>query len=402
MICIMWIEIDNDIFQKSDFKGLNYLYQILSWYPNHSVPRYKIFIDLLKVENTQNYNQLKGVETRLKELIESQFDEFITANPRNKRPSYQVTYRKGEKCFNIEEAIRFFSTPVAIVIENSLNDSYFLKAIFSHFDPKDEHGRRRLVEFLRNDWIQFVNAGGWTNIRNIINGRSQSFEELAKNNSKNPNNYLRCFVLMDSDRQYATNNIQDKEDLKKWLEDLGIKVHILNKRAMENYMPDEVIKVLPTINSKYKQFQKWVNAYDNLNQEQKDYLNYQKGFPKKDVETVINKKKITQKVNKVRNEQPIDIQTLFPISNIDNTQYDVIDTGLKEFPNFKDEFPKFFHIDYYFKEKTLTKRVVVTENNDEFLKVNHLINKKNLLTREGGTENSNEFLEILQKINDLL
>ena len=66
MICIMWIEIDSDIFQKSDFKGLNYLYQILSWYPNHSIPRYKIFIDLLKVENTQNYEQLKGVEKRLK------------------------------------------------------------------------------------------------------------------------------------------------------------------------------------------------------------------------------------------------------------------------------------------------------------------------------------------------
>ena len=54
----MWVEIDKSIFEKGEFKALNYIYQILSWYPVNSIPRYNILINKQRVEHTDNYSKL--------------------------------------------------------------------------------------------------------------------------------------------------------------------------------------------------------------------------------------------------------------------------------------------------------------------------------------------------------
>jgi len=372
----MWIEIEKDIFESADFKGLNYILQLLTWYPTTSVPRYNLFIHYEKLEQLENYIKLSDID---KKIIETEFDAAITSGITNGK--YIVTNADTlENTFNIEEAILFLNQPVYIVIENSLNDSYFLNSIFYHFDQKIDGDKRRLVEFVKNNWIQFVNAGGWTNIRNYIKGQLKTYDHLASINQKNNFQYLRCFVMMDSDKEYASQVIQDKEDLKVELERQRINVHILKKRAMENYMPDKVINNLPTSKTSFRKFSSWVAVYNNLTPEQKDYLNYKSGFPKKKVQRLFRKKgkevEETIHINKERIEQSPQIQALYSLPELSDTDYETIDNGLK-LPKFKDYFPTLF------------------ENN-------YLVHKTSLLQREGGTLVDNEFLEILQKIQDLI
>ena len=67
----MWIEIDKTIFEKSDFKGINYLYQILSWFPNGSIPRFIVFVDFsIDIHNTQ---------TMLEAVKMPEFASYISA-----------------------------------------------------------------------------------------------------------------------------------------------------------------------------------------------------------------------------------------------------------------------------------------------------------------------------------
>jgi hypothetical protein len=62
----MWINITKEIFEKAEFKSLNFLYQILSWYPANSFPRYNIVIDTEAVKDTENFNKLSTIEKNLK------------------------------------------------------------------------------------------------------------------------------------------------------------------------------------------------------------------------------------------------------------------------------------------------------------------------------------------------
>lgn len=355
----MWIKINEDVFEKSDFKTLNFILQLLTWYPTNSIERYKVFIDVnAKVANTENYKRFNELD---KKLIEEGFNDFVINSEAIK---FCITLSPSQRNeFNLEEAIRFFNQPVSIVVENSLNDSYFLLAIFNHFDKKiGGIGVRRLSEFVKNDWIQFVNAGGWTNVKNYINGKLKTYSNLPAAYEDNAHKYLRCFVIMDSDKKHPGESLENaKKVLIKWLSKKNVKTHVLKKRAMENYMTDDVIKSVPAL----KKFNYWTKAYVKLNADQKDFLDYNKGFSKKDRDG---------KALKKRNELPVEILNLY--SNLLIDEYDGLDKGLK-LTKFKDTFPTFFE-------------------NGAF------VYKKSLLKREGGTETENEFLEIIQKINELL
>lgn len=321
-----WIKIEKNIFEKSDFKDINFIIQILQWSPTPSIKRYNFFINssIDDLEKSSNFQQLSSID---KEYVRIQtYDAFISGKNSNYKYIISNKSSRLDKEFNIQEAIRYFLSPVSIIIENSLNDSYFLNSIFKHFEPKVNQ-ERKLLSFLNNDWIQYVNAGGWSNIKNYINGRQKSLESFANRHSRKPQDFLRCFVLMDSDKLHSGDQKADKEKLKIELEELGIEVHILDKRAMENYMPQEVLENLPSINRRYSVYKNWIKKYKNYSAEDIDFLNYK--------------------------------------DELDN------------FSNFKDEFPKFFEIQHLCYKKTLLAREGGLSESNEFLdiidKVNSLL-----------------------------
>lgn len=367
-----WINIDENIVEKTEFSDFNFLIQLLKWKPsNSSHHRYHFFINKnpKDLENIDKYKQLSQTD---REYLSNQYKaSFISG--KNVNFEYKISNEKSQKSkeFNLQESIRYFNTPVFLVIENSLNDSYFLRSVFRYFDV--EYSKQsRLSEFIDNDWIQFVNAGGWANIKNYIEGRKKSLEKFCSLSGRDEFDFIRCFVLMDSDKNYPTEILPDRERLKTELESNGIMVHILNKRAMENYVPDEVIENLPHIHSNYNPFIPWINSYKTLSSAQKDFLNFKKGFPKKRI--IDGGREIV--VNKERLEQKQEIQDHYPNTSISDTNYIILDNGFHP-PKFKDQFPKLF------------------ENN-------HYIYKNSLLDKEGGSSENNEFREIIQKINSLL
>jgi len=360
----MWIEIDKNIFENSDFKGLNFLFQILSWYPLGSIPRYNIFIDLEKIKSTHNYQKLRNAEKDIDLLIETQFNDFINENKKAKTRDYIISSTKGEKNFDVEEAIRFFNQPVSIILENNKNDAYFIKAIIYHFDSLG-----KIKEHLKNGWIKFENAGGCTNVSNFIEGELKSFEELASRNNKNSSDYFRGIIILDSDREYQNQPIKNQYQI--LTSDLKTKninnFHILEKRTMENYMPDDVFKEIEAeLTKSEKELRLWINVYKNLDSTQKDYLNFNKGFSRDFADLDMN------------------IRTLY--ANLSTTNFAILKKGfnfneknvkgIKQNQDlekgFKNSFPKKFE--------------------------SSRVNKYTLFQRA----NSNELEDILNKINQLL
>jgi hypothetical protein len=339
----MIIEIKEYLFNSNDFKSLNYLIQILTY-----KQRYELFVEWTIIKETEycqklDFDEQKEIEESYNKIIQEGAD-----------PKYFVSISNAQNnYFNIEEAIRFFSQPVSIILENSLNDQYFLMAIINYFDTTVD-----IQKQIDNGWIQFENAGGCTNVENFIKGKLQSFNNFSCQYKKNNCTYLRCFVLLDSDKGYSNAPIKTEyeKDLLPFLNENHVKNHILEKRSMENYMPDEVFSYIANT----PELKNWLAVYLHLNSEQKNFLNINSGFSKKNQDA-------TPKTQ--RNELKQEIQDLY--SNISQANYEILDKGFK-LASFKTEFPKNFG--------------------------HHQVHKSTLQDRCG----TNELQEIIDKIATLL
>ena len=295
----MIVEIKETLFNDADFKGLHYLIQLLMY-----KQRYTLFIEWTQVKNTHFYQAL-DLDERLD--MEENYNKIILEGT---EPHYSVSNDKND--FTIEEAIRFFNQPVSIILENSLNDQYFLKAIIKYCDDSN-----KIEKYLNNGWIQFENAGGCTNTKNFIKGKLQSFNFLSNESGKEVSYYLRCFVLLDSDKRYPKAPIKDEyPKLLNFLDENDITYHILHKRCMENYMPDVVFNAIANTPKQIE----WVNAYCHLSKDEKDFLNIEKGFSKD-----------------TREQLEEGIKKLY--LNLSSTNYEILNKGFY-LPKFKTEFPK--------------------------------------------------------------
>ncbi len=126
----MVVELKEDIFTNTDFKSINYLIQMLTY-----KQRYQLFVEWSQIKDTELYQRLdeddkKEIEESYNDIIQSGLDA-----------SYFISESNHNSCFSIEEAIRFFIQPVSIILENSLNDQYFMMAIVKHFDNTGEVAR---------------------------------------------------------------------------------------------------------------------------------------------------------------------------------------------------------------------------------------------------------------------
>ena len=358
----MWIEISSDTFVKAEFKSLNFLYQILSWYPSDSSSRYEIFVNTELVKNTNNYKQLKSIEADLDLFLDTQFNDFVTSQPQNAIKDYTVTYRKSRTFFEVEEAIQFFNQPVLIILENNKNDSAFVLAIIEYFGKENSINKSKT--HYENNWIRFENAGGCKNIPNVVESFLKSFEQLALKNKRHRSDYFRGLIIIDSDREYDNQPSKHDATLLR-LNNLGIingKIHILKKRMMENYLPNGVFEELRTKYQRNPQVNKdlinWINVYlslplnsQGLNEKQ-NYLNIQKG-----------------KLHGSETPVPVDLTTLYTLSK---AQFDILNAGFK-LESFKNKFPLLFLSSSVVNKFTLTQRCENNELQEIMDKINQLI-----------------------------
>jgi hypothetical protein len=295
----MVIEIKSDIFAEiGNLKDVNYL---LSLFSNNR--RYGYFCEISLIDSTKLFNSLLNID---RVVIEEYFNKYISEST---KMDFIIESNSSSTTFNLEEAKRYFNQPLIIILENRLNDSYFLNAIISNFKNKSKTIKRHL----ENGWLDYGNGGGLDNITNEVKAMMNSFNNLPKENHK----YLRCFVLIDSDKKFPNEApSQNRVNLFKFLDDFAIPYHELNKREMENYLPDEVIETIENNND-------FIQAYLRLNDLQKDHFDLENGF--------------TENLNSSSKE----LQELY--CDVSEDDYKVLRAQkIQLASSFKSEFPKYF------------------------------------------------------------
>ncbi len=332
----MRIKIKVEVFETSVFKNLNHLLQICTQNNRHMV-----FAEISKVRTLDNYSRLDKDD---KQILELEYNKVVTEskieqNDNQKKLDLNVCMVvKNEEDFIIVEAIRFLNQPLFIILENNLNDQHFIRAINKYFDKTGNFEKH-----YQNGWLEFANAGGCSNLENFINAKKASFNNLLKIKKYK---YLRCIVILDSDRTHSQLSLEYKySNLVKFLNDNEIAYHILEKRSMENYMPNEVFDEFRNNNTN-----EWINAYLNLNPLQKDFIDISFGFTGKNGDGTFKK---------LRGELDNNIQNLY--SDVSDSNYTVLNHSFN-LANFKTEFPTKFINSYNVYKETL-KEMTRHQNN---------------------------------------
>ncbi len=329
----MLIKFDSDLFQKEvNLKDISFLIAIFS--DNY---RYDFIAEISEINNSNVFNQLSLID---KKLLEEYFNRYIT------QPKKEIDYRVSlknelDKDLNFAESKIFFNQKYLLILENNLNDGYFVDAIINNFKSK----AKKINRHKKNDWFIYYNSGGCTNIENTIEANKKRYKTLPKENHK----YLRCFVLIDSDKTYPTQpNSAERQKLFNYLDANEIKYHQLYKREIENYIPIEILE-------KIKENESFIEVFKRLDDNIKDFLDLENGFPD------MNRNSLSPALSNF-------------YKNVLDEDYNFLRKNSLKFDNFKAEFPKLF-----------------TEANRESLK-----------DRVKHQSDSNEFENLLEKITNEL
>lgn len=328
----MKVRIDKSVFANANDRNkqleLSFLLHIILY-----KKRYELKIADEEILYTTSFGQLMQSE---REYIEHVIEMDIVASTN----SYDCEVKTGgeaedkQKVFSAEEAIMYLLQPLSVILENGLNDSHFMNAVFRLFDATGV-----LTRYVEEGWIRYENAGGCLNVKNFLKARILQFAGKQK--------FLRCFVLLDGDRRYPSDDKANEKykKLKEQMDAWRVGYHVLEKRCMENYMPDEAMQAVAGA-----EFQNWVNAYNSLTPEQKDYLSIADGFETditKEERNVVRTKegrlttkdKNRRKKSYVRGYLPQEEQQFYETVSPGNFLH--LEKGLK-IGNFKVRFPEKF------------------------------------------------------------
>lgn len=347
----MIIQILEDVF--ADGKNDNQLDKLWNYIEGY----HSLFLkDDSEIETLMESSWYSGLRGTSKEIIFNLIVNLLQSSS-NIEPRIKISnIEAGE--FSIDEAIRYLKQPFALILENSYNDSSFFNSLLDNF-PKQSKSIKKLKQ---NGWFQYEMGGGST-IQHFLKTKMDSFSgDIFK---KGSNKYLRCFVLIDSDRKYPEDDLkQEIKDLISFLNLFEVPFHVLEKREMENYLPNEAFLEITDNNH-------FVDAYIRLTPIQKDFFDIENGFHSRRFEQLPNE---IQEVYKDIEENE---KQIFRSSNLKK-----INGSLKD--NFKSDFPKLF----------LSSRV----NRDNLLaRCAHHSNDPNI-----HPYNPNELTELLTQISSLL
>lgn len=327
----MVVLLDNDIFEEGaseeEKRDLIFLIHLLIYYSDRYNVMFYDFPGDLKI--------LENISPQDKAVLEGQYIKSVTENWKDDcKISKRGDDIEDKKIFSVKEAIIYLLQPVSVILENGLNDSYFLLALFRNFDSE-----RKVERFYNEKWLRFENAGGCGNIENLIESMILFYQNKIK--------FLRCFVIVDSDKRYPTEVTHKYDHLIKYLNEKSVNYHILEKRNMENYLPVEDLMLDP-------QFNNWKNAFSYLEPPQKDHYNMSEGFlgelsneEKKDIKSLFDKEKRgrmheAKRAMAERIKEKLDKNIMDLFSNVSAGNFIHLMNGMG-LGNFKSKYPEFFN-----------------------------------------------------------
>lgn len=167
------------------------------------------------------------------ELIEKSYTAAQAYGPKD---SAQIQVRCQENAepaagslFPLRTARRYLEQPLRLFVENGIADGSFLVAAIAVVD--DELARQLALS--PSSAIDVSHGGGKPEIVNHIKA------SLAKNVQRGFSE--RIMVIVDSDARYPGHEDQVTGRMKTACQQGGISLHLLRKRAIENYMPDRLL-----------------------------------------------------------------------------------------------------------------------------------------------------------------
>ncbi len=231
--------------------------------------RHRFFInDIDLIEKIRNSDWFKLQRPSYKEAIEGYITWSIQSSVQ--KAAIIISNTDNQNHFSPDEAFEILNQIFEIVLENGENDVYFINALTRTFKKKG----KLIAKHWKEGCLKF-GMGGGSAITNVINEGKRRFESDKDKFPKESYRYLRYFVLVDSDRTFQNEKLKkDKENLVAFLNQNQIQHHVLEKREMENYLPDEAF-------SEIENNDDYLSAYLELTPIQKDYVDIEKGFSDK-------------------------------------------------------------------------------------------------------------------------
>ncbi|PFL17921.1 hypothetical protein COJ07_21290 [Bacillus cereus] len=154
---------------------------------------------------------------------------------------------------SIDAVWDFLGQPLKIILENVESDRLFIEKCL---ELLTENGVDKL-------WIEFVHGGGsdLSKVAQSINGKHRTICIIDSDVISPPN------IYNTSSKERSINKI------KRICESQGYLLHILNKREMENYLPDEALK-----HYLEQQSHNLEHIYFSFPEQCKDYFDMKKGL----------------------------------------------------------------------------------------------------------------------------
>lgn len=309
----MIVEIDKSIFVPADggnsFKELQALLDVINM-----ENRYRLKISNPSIFDSLYFQELSPTDQQI--VIEG-LDATVNESLKTDRlvKSDGAKYSQ-EPIYDAKEGYVFLSSPVSIWVENSLNDSPFVRTIIRCMRPDIP-----LNDWIKWNWLTFDNAGGCSNAQNVLEEKLK--EKVGKSKM------LRCFILLDSDKTWPDEIVTKYDQFLEFCNQNGFVYHVLHKRAMENYMPDAVFDEF-----RNNLTNSWIDAYLHLTPEQKDYINIAEGF-----NANIHDKNHRNQGRIGRQYMDTEVQQFY--SSVSDINYERLEQGLN-IGNFKTTFPRKF------------------------------------------------------------
>jgi len=192
---------------------------------------------------------------------EKEYLRRLTVASSYKNYDLEVTISISDELDNTFKASQLndiLSRKAIIILENEFSDAAFIEAVLKSQDK--EH----LIDVRDISW-EIKGAGGCGEIPKHIISESKKMKSLK-----------RIIVVHDSDRMFPTSTINDiQQKIIDTANAHGVTCCTLEKREIENYIPD---KLISSVDDARKNI---VSHFKSLTVNQKDHYDYKYGFKKK-------------------------------------------------------------------------------------------------------------------------
>lgn len=240
----MKVRCDPAIFSNTEDKLL-FFTGMLSHRENHS-------LDISNIQALMNNSNISNMEIEyLKRLV-------VAAGYKNFSYGITVSVSTNNNSIKASQLNDVLSRKAILILENEFSDASFIEAVIKSQD------KEYLLDSRNKSW-EIKGAGGCGEIPKHI--RSESFKMRGFN---------RIVVIHDSDRLNPTSLISEvQQKIIDTAKEHGVVCCTLQKREIENYIPDSLISSLDHARKII------IQHFNTLSAEQKDYYDYKLGFKKK-------------------------------------------------------------------------------------------------------------------------